>query len=214
MELLSLRRLANGRTEWEFLRPIATQHLGLRVQQLQGKGFGVLALKPFRRGQRILSETPLVVWESSTAGSSGSHCWSELDALVDELSADERSAFYGLCDKHSGNGAGKTAQGVWNSNSYPTEDILADGRASANDGVVRSACYAINCRINHSCRPNCHHAWNSTLRRQTVHALRDIAVGEEITVAYVGGAELGVRESRRAKLDGGRRPSTRPPLSR
>ena len=52
----------------------------------------------------------------------------------------------------------------------------------------------------HRCRPNCHHAWHSTLKRQTVHALRDIAAGEEITVAYVGGAELGVRESRRAKL--------------
>lgn len=148
MDLLSLRQLSDGRTTWEFLRPVATQHLGIKVQQLNGKGFGVLALKSFRRGERILSETPLVSWESSATG--GSHCWRELDALVDALGEEARYAFYGLCDKHYRNGAGKTAQGIWNSNSYPTEDILGDGRAKANDGVVRSACYAINCRINHS----------------------------------------------------------------
>lgn len=40
-------------------------------------------------------------------------------------------------------------------------------------------------RINHSCLPNVHHCWNKSTGRETVHAVRDIAAGEEILTTYV-----------------------------
>ena len=46
-----------------------------------------------------------------------------------------------------------------------------------------SAVFADNCRLNHSCLPNAHLAWNARLGRQTLHALRDIELGEEVTVS-------------------------------
>lgn len=40
-------------------------------------------------------------------------------------------------------------------------------------------------RINHSCTPNVAHTWNQVLGVETVYAVRDIAPGEELTIAYV-----------------------------
>ena len=52
----------------------------------------------------------------------------------------------------------------------------------------------------HSCHPNCYAAWNARLGQQTVHALSDIAPEEEMSLAYVGGAEAGTRARRQEIL--------------
>jgi len=201
MELLTLSRRADGRTLWQLCEKVETSHLGFEVRPLPGKGLGVIVTRiaSFARGERILCEEPLIAWRSSPS-QNGTHDWNSLESQV-EADA-RRDAFYSLCDKFSdsGNGLAKTARGIWNSNSFPMEDIMADGLAAAKDGVHRSAVYRLCSRINHSCRPNCFAAWNALLGRQTLHALREIGQGEELTVAYVGGAEAGVRASRRQML--------------
>ena len=40
------------------------------------------------------------------------------------------------------------------------------------------------CRINHACAPNAHISWSKALTKQTVHAVQEIAAGDEITVSY------------------------------
>ena len=52
-------------------------------------------------------------------------------------------------------------------------------------------------RINHSCVPNVHHSWNKSLGRLTVHAIKDIAAGEEIQTTYV---DVCLGRSQREKL--------------
>ena len=200
-DLVWLSRRADGRTLWQLCEKVETSHLGFEVRPLPGKGLGVIVTRiaSFARGERILCEEPLIAWRSSP-GPSGTHDWNSLESQVEADT--RRDDFYSLCDKFSdsGNGLAKTARGIWNSNSFPMEDIIADGLAAAKDGVHRSAVYRLCSRINHSCRPNCFAAWNALLGRQTLHALRDIGQGEELTVAYVGGAEAGVRASRRQML--------------
>ena len=39
-------------------------------------------------------------------------------------------------------------------------------------------------RINHSCVPNAHYSWNDNIKRETVHAVKDILKDEEITINY------------------------------
>ena len=196
--------------EAPLLRLVATPHgstwlfldgstLGIEVRALPGKGLGVIAGRAFRSGERIFAELPLVAWESSPRPSGG-HDWGELEALVASLSEESQRDFYDLFDKHAEGGGAATAQGIWNSNSHPTVDIFADGRSAATDGVRRSAVFRLCSRFNHACRPSSYAAWNAGLGRLTVHALRDIARGEEITIAYVGGAEAGTREQRQAIL--------------
>ncbi len=51
-------------------------------------------------------------------------------------------------------------------------------------------------RINYACDNNAQKNWNEKLRRHTVHAMRDIEAGEEITICY-----LGATTNRKARQD-------------
>ena len=55
--------------------------------------------------------------------------------------------------------------------------------------------------FNHACRPNCFVSWNDPIGKQTVHAVADIAGGDELTISYVAGSEAGARARRRALLE-------------
>ncbi|KAF2008485.1 hypothetical protein BU24DRAFT_437867 [Aaosphaeria arxii CBS 175.79] len=46
------------------------------------------------------------------------------------------------------------------------------------------AVYPTICLINHSCVPNSHNNWNDNLEHETIHAIRPIEAGEEITIPY------------------------------
>ncbi|KFZ16898.1 hypothetical protein V501_02019 [Pseudogymnoascus sp. VKM F-4519 (FW-2642)] len=47
--------------------------------------------------------------------------------------------------------------------------------------------FRIASRFNHSCIPNIHNAYNSTIQKETFHNIRDIEAGEELTISYVLG---------------------------
>lgn len=64
---------------------------------------------------------------------------------------------------------------IWESNAFSLGKTGRFGSGIFDDAT----------RINHSCQPNAAHTWNPHLERQVVHALRDIAKGEEITMTYV-----------------------------
>ena len=40
-------------------------------------------------------------------------------------------------------------------------------------------------RINHSCRPNCHHYHSGRTEEFVVRAVRDVSEGEELTISYM-----------------------------
>ena len=195
-------RDVDGRTRYEFCRHVDTSQLGFEVRDLPGKGYGAIALKSFSTGERILSEPPLVAWTTrpdttSTAGRK-LHDFAELRTLVNALDAPSREAFLALADNHAD--PCRTLPGIWNTNSIKTEDVMGDSLAEAKDGLSRTAIFATLSRFNHACVPNCFPSWNSTLGRLTVHALREIAPGEELCIAYVAGAEAGARLTRQALL--------------
>ena len=55
-------------------------------------------------------------------------------------------------------------------------------------------------RLNHSCVPNAHFAWNSTLGRLTVHAVEKIPRDGEILINYRMGSYRNARNARREEL--------------
>ncbi len=57
--------------------------------------------------------------------------------------------------------------------------------------------YPTICLINHSCLPNAHNNWNSETECETIHAIRHIYAGEEITISYDKG---GTSDARRTYL--------------
>lgn len=60
--------------------------------------------------------------------------------------------------------------------------------------------FLLGSRINHSCLPNIHFAYNPVLEKETFHAIRDIIAGEELTITYAGGTNR-IRNQRQAELD-------------
>jgi len=52
-------------------------------------------------------------------------------------------------------------------------------------------------RINHSCVPNAFYSWNEAIGRLTVHAVKDIKKGEEITIHYHIAVEVSADRQKR-----------------
>ena len=184
--LVELRWL-RGRSQWKFASEAA-----FIVQPREGCGLGVFARYDFEPGDCLIAEKPLAAWDIDT--SSAHTDLAELDKIVDALSPSERRDFLDLCDSHACSGQPKTLFGIWSSNAYMRE--FGDCFEPAEDHISHAAVFSTICRINHACRPNAHVAWNHGSRRQTVHALRRIAAGEEITVCYLGAGALATRATR------------------
>ena len=78
----------------------------------------------------------------------------------------------------------RTLMGTWLTNALPIN--YEDGHGSS--AVEEAAVFETICRINHSCLPSCHHEWNPAIGAdglETVHALRAIAPGEELSISYL-----------------------------
>lgn len=60
--------------------------------------------------------------------------------------------------------------------------------------------FAFGPRINHSCIPKIHFAWNSSVEKETFHVVRDIAVDEELFIMYNLGTNR-TRKQRQLELD-------------
>ena len=211
--LIELRRL-NGKSQWAFHGDAS-----IEVQTIKGKGKGIVALRDFQPGELVLAEPPLAAWnviaiESGQADTAG------LDATIAALDTNARREYFELVDVHgtqlsfspsgkiqpAANVASedgyehKSAAGIWASNAFSTD--ASDCFTPSNDALTRCAVFKTIARINHSCRPSSYCAWNPTLGLQAVHALRSIERGEEITIAYLGGAAWdGTRTNRQLELE-------------
>lgn len=73
----------------------------------------------------------------------------------------------------------------------------ADQCSSFRPGSSPGGIFPIISRINHSCRPNTQHTWNSLKKQETNHAISIIKKGEEITISYNFG---GPSERRRLRM--------------
>lgn len=78
-----------------------------------------------------------------------------------------REAFWKLSDKDEP----KSAEGIFNCNFFEMD----------GDGGV----YRLICRLNHSCSPCCCHSFDSSRGLGELRAVRAVAAGEELTVAYI-----------------------------
>jgi hypothetical protein len=76
--------------------------------------------------------------------------------------------------------------------------IIQTNALPFGDDVREVGIFLDACRINHACDNNAQKGWNENIKRHTVHALRDIEKGEEITIYYL--AILNNREARQEAL--------------
>ncbi|WZH50421.1 SET domain-containing protein [Fusarium acuminatum] len=139
------------------------------LREVPGKGEGLIATQKILKGTRILCEEPIIRIPEDTPDSPALRAF--IRRQVDELTSDQRRAFLAMCNIYPGDAASQYL-GIIRTNALP----IASGI-----GIFLAACH-----INHSCDNNAQKGWNEGIKRHTIHALRDIDDGEEITITYVG----------------------------
>ncbi|CCE29285.1 uncharacterized protein CPUR_02978 [Claviceps purpurea 20.1] len=190
------------------------------LKDVQEKGMGLVATRNIPKGTRILSEQPFITLPADIDFGQGRR---SICRQLKELSIDQRRAFlllhnvhryddmddsddmddaYDMNDCHSDD-MGKTdnkddtdnMKDVWDQclGIFGTNALPMTVGEQKKAGIFLEAC-----RINHDCEGNAIHYWNDKIKRHTVHAIRDIDAGEEITLSYV--LFLMNRESRQKQL--------------
>ncbi|CAJ0540950.1 Ff.00g078060.m01.CDS01 [Fusarium sp. VM40] len=120
-------------------------------------------------GMRILVETPILKSMNAPPALLEPIIARDLKSLTKE----KQRQFLSLHNNFPGN--------------YPFSGIMKTNSLPCGSEAMVGAVYPTICFINHSCRANAHNSWNETLEQETIHAIRDIEPGEEITISYDDG---------------------------
>ncbi|CAP62077.1 uncharacterized protein PODANS_5_450 [Podospora anserina S mat+] len=156
------------------------------MREVPGKGKGLIATSKIPKGTRILSEAPLFQVSSVEIRPD------VLEALIvselHHLTKDQKRAYVSLRNSYSKESGVRPIFGIAKTN------VLLFGTHEPEGGLFLE----MSC-MNHSCRPNTHYNWNNKTERLTIHALRDIQDGEELTVSYM--TQTGPRVHRQKFLE-------------
>ncbi|PSS32132.1 hypothetical protein PHLCEN_2v2088 [Hermanssonia centrifuga] len=157
---------------------------GLDIQDISGKGKGVVAIRSFSRGEIVFSEHPLLTQNLTRNNTT------VLSALA-ECTAVQREQFYSLYNCHADTLPAEL--GIFETNVLPCGGNDAHGHVAKLGGV-----FLFGSRFNSSCKPNVNNRWDGGTREVVFRAVRDIEVGEELCIGY--GSLLAKRDERREEL--------------
>ncbi|EXA29335.1 hypothetical protein FOVG_19159 [Fusarium oxysporum f. sp. pisi HDV247] len=136
------------------------------VQSIPGRGKGLIALRKITMGMRVLIEKPILQTRNAPSALLEPTIARDLKSLTKE----KQRQFLSLHNNFPGK--------------YPFSGIMRTNALPCGSGATVGAVYPTICFINHSCRANAHNSWNENLEQETIHAIRDIEPGEEITISY------------------------------
>ncbi|KAM5543459.1 hypothetical protein V8D89_002710 [Ganoderma adspersum] len=155
------------------------------VQDVPGKGKGVVATRAIAQGELILAEAPLFTQIRSRSNAT---VLAALSALSD---ADQRQ-YFSLANARRGRAPPPI--GIFETNALPCGDNDPSRGAAADSAAI----FLLGSRFNSSCQPNVSNYWDERMQKITFWATRASAVGEELCIGY--SACLVVREERRRWL--------------
>ncbi|RMD43811.1 hypothetical protein DV735_g1305, partial [Chaetothyriales sp. CBS 134920] len=178
--------------------------MSFEVRQAGIKGFGIFARHRIARGSRILSERPLLLVkhnEINILGAASRLSKAELDTLLAlSVNKAKRDSVWNLVDvlfqsaqlplSKKGRRSIRQKRDIL-ACFYNNNFALSVSLSHRDDGVTTTAAargvFPTIARLNHSCIPNAQGNFNRNVDEGsfTIHALREIAAGEEITVSYL-----------------------------
>jgi hypothetical protein len=175
-----------------------------RVSQAGPKGFGVFATQPIARGTRIIADRILLSVDNRDK--------SVLNAAARLSPEDLRGLLSLSMNISKRKSLSYLATAVWGSRlstgsisqSRNLLNIFYNNNFALSGPNEKRAVFLTVARLNHSCIPNAQGNLNAALPggQFTIHALREIDKGEEITISYLHD-ELGVRSTRQKWLKEG-----------
>ncbi|KAG6026458.1 hypothetical protein E4U19_002583 [Claviceps sp. Clav32 group G5] len=153
------------------------------LQDIPGKGKGLVATRDIPKGTRILAEQPLITLPAKLTGEKVPEL---LYRQWGSVNIDQRIAYLSLHNKFADGikKGGSQFIGIFSSN------CREFGRGDKVGIFLETS------RINHDCESNAEEEWNPNIKRHTVHAIRDIHAGEEITILYTAYHDTRTTEQR------------------
>ncbi|KAK8139326.1 lysine methyltransferase [Apiospora sp. TS-2023a] len=157
-----------------------------RIEEVPGKGMGLIATRNLQVGDHIMSTTPSVMIDYDVFYElEPSQIHQMQGEGINFLPERHRNIFMNL----------STHDGAEDHNSRVNKIILTNAFDIDNTGVVekqeegeRESWYTVFpeiSRMNHDCRPNADYYFDVETFTHNIHAVRPIAAGEEITVSYI-----------------------------
>ncbi|KAG5978505.1 hypothetical protein E4U55_006150 [Claviceps digitariae] len=150
-----------------------------------GKGKGLVATKTIPKGTRILSDEVLITMPLDRCDIEW--LYKSIRQQVDALSDHQRQAFLSLRNTFPFQNAMQQYFGIVQTNAIHVPEFGS-----------RAAVFLETSRINHACDYNSLVSFNNRIQRLTVHVLRDIPAGKEITISYIN--PLADRKTRQESL--------------
>ncbi|KAI1074741.1 SET domain-containing protein [Whalleya microplaca] len=144
-----------------------------RSAKVPGKGTGLIANGTIRRGERIMASNPaLLVHQNAFVDLDWEDFYELLDTAVDSLLPARRATYVDQAGQMGG---------------HKNTDILFTNSfqiSLAKQGGFHYGNFPDVSRLNHDCRPNLAFYIDEDLTHHT-HAIRDIEIGEELTISYL-----------------------------
>ncbi|KAI2466066.1 SET domain-containing protein [Annulohypoxylon bovei var. microspora] len=162
-----------------------------REVEIEGKDIGLVATRTIRAGELIMARTPAIMVNEIAVQKLGKKAVSELlIRAVDDLPFRHRENLLNLSTHSIASDYGDKLYRILQTNSFRTG--YHDG-----DNPFYSLFTEVS-RLNHDCRPTCAYYFDHVDFHQKVLAVRDIMVGEELTIAYYD--PLQIQSVRQEKL--------------
>ncbi|KAJ3717822.1 hypothetical protein C8R42DRAFT_153338 [Lentinula raphanica] len=143
--------------------------LAYEIRPTKDRGLGAFAVKPLRRGDFILEETPIFRIDSESDYITSR----SLAAKFEQLSPTDLFRCLSLPN-------------VWHSEIDVFEGIY-------NTNVFGQSLLLEVSRFNHSCSPNARYTYHEPSKKERIIALTDIAEGEEISISYLQSRDVYAR---------------------
>lgn len=171
------------------------------IQDVPGKGKGLIATRKIVQGTRIICEEPILKVPNvkEDIGLTGRSLFLRLlTSRVEALSPNKLRQFLALFNPLANVPAlkyfgtiqvnGLELDSFTTAARYPslnTNAVASIETEAGDDDFEEVGVFAHASRINHDCEGNVYNSWNGLTKRYTIHALQDIEKGEEITINYI-----------------------------
>ncbi|KAL1860738.1 hypothetical protein VTK73DRAFT_7197 [Phialemonium thermophilum] len=189
----------------------AQGHSMVEIRAADSMGNGLFAIRDIPRGTQILAEVPVLAIPASSDGDpdedipafctalqhlpktnraelDGLYCQTDLITPARRAKIREWYKHEGITDANGGILKGKKLQDVSKAATKRFAIFLTNRVQMGPAGSYGCGVFPFYSRINHSCVPNVHNAYNAGIQRLTVYSTRDIGDGEQITTSYIESA--------------------------
>ena len=154
--------------------------LPFRIEEISGKGKGIVADKFIAEGSLILSEKPILMTDVITDLKDIAHHVDSLRDLVAKLELKKKRQLLSLYNARED----LQVLGLFGSNSIKLPSST-DMHNCSTINKPRAAVFPTLSRINHSCVPNVVWSWNDRKQQEELRAMVGIEPDTEITASYI-----------------------------